>query len=102
MAIQLWVNRVYSRGLSTHPWGAPVWKSGIAYLHHLWSACQEVHDTAAQGGTDAQVMEPHEKSGQHSCATVGEQHPHMFFWSRWEKAVYSVNAIASSVDLFGL
>jgi hypothetical protein len=28
--MQLWVNREYRRGLSTHPWGAPVLRISLA------------------------------------------------------------------------
>jgi hypothetical protein len=30
LAMQSWVNREYRRGLSTHPWGAPVLKISVA------------------------------------------------------------------------
>ena len=30
LAMQSWVNRDYRRGLSTHPWGAPVLRISIA------------------------------------------------------------------------
>ena len=45
LAMQSWVNREYKRGLSTHPWGAPVLRISVAdvlftYPHHLGAACQ--------------------------------------------------------------
>jgi hypothetical protein len=30
LAAQLWLNREYMRGLSTHPWGAPVLRINVA------------------------------------------------------------------------
>ena len=30
LAMQSWVNKEYRRGLSTHPWGAPVLKISVA------------------------------------------------------------------------
>ena len=30
LAMQLWVNREYRRGLSTHPWGTPVLRISVA------------------------------------------------------------------------
>jgi hypothetical protein len=30
LAMQSWVNREYRRGLSTHPWGAPVLRISLA------------------------------------------------------------------------
>ena len=30
LAMQLWVNKEYRRGLSTHPWGAPVLRISVA------------------------------------------------------------------------
>ena len=37
---------------------------------------------------------------EHFRALVNEQHPHSILFSRWERAVWSVIEIESSVDLF--
>jgi hypothetical protein len=52
VATQSWVNREYSRGLTTHPCETTVDQhSGgvVDYLHHLRSAHQEVRDPVVQG-----------------------------------------------------
>ena len=58
LATQLWVNREYRRGLSTHPCGAPMLRISVAdvvaYPHHLGLTRQEVQDPVAEGGVQSQ------------------------------------------------
>ena len=60
MAMQSWVNREYSRGLSTHPCGAPVLRVSVAEVMMptltTWGqpVSQEVRDPVAEGGVQSQ------------------------------------------------
>ena len=47
LAMQSWVNREYRRGLSTHPWGAPVLRSSGADVL-LPTLSQEVRKSRIQ------------------------------------------------------
>ena len=55
MFTQVWVNREYRMGMSTHRCGAPVMKISeveafiVSFLHHLEAAHQKVQDPVAQG-----------------------------------------------------
>ncbi|XP_070299467.1 serine/threonine-protein kinase Nek9-like [Salvelinus sp. IW2-2015] len=42
LAMQSWVNREYRRGLSTHPWGAPVLRISVADVFKGESSGQHV------------------------------------------------------------
>ena len=61
VAMQSWVNREYRRGLSMHPWGAPVLRISVAdvLLPTLttWGAArQEAQDPVAEGGVCPRIL----------------------------------------------
>ena len=57
LATQLWVNREYRRGLSTHPCGAPVLRISREV------ARQEVQDAVAQGRVQTQGLQLKDELG---------------------------------------
>ncbi|KAI3359045.1 hypothetical protein L3Q82_015431 [Scortum barcoo] len=74
MVLELWgghsVNREYSRGLSTQPWGRRCSESqgggcGAAHPHSLGSARQEVQDPVTEGAVEPEVSELGDELGGH-------------------------------------
>ena len=61
MATQLWVNKEYRRGLSTHPCGAPPLRvSEVEMLFPTfttWGRRVKVQDPVAQGGVETQGLQ---------------------------------------------
>ena len=78
LAMQSWVHREFRRGLSMHPWGAPVLRISVAdvLLPTLTTWGQPVRKSRIQLQREV-------------------------FSHRWERAVWSTIEIASSVALFG-
>ena len=109
---QLGVNRVHRRGLSTHPWGAPVLRVSVAevVLPTLITWGRPVRKSRSQ--LQREVFSPRfpklsdELGGGYGVerwALVNEQLSHVviFLLSMWKRAVWSAIEIASSVDLLG-
>ena len=85
MATQSLLNRVYRKGLSTHPWGTSRLRISVtgvvAYLHHLGASRQEVQDPVAQGGVQTQGHELVKELGGYfdveGGVEVNEQHSYI-------------------------
>ena len=86
MAMQSWVNREYRRGLSTHPYGAPVLRiSEVEVLFPSFTTCgaarQEVQDPIAQGGVETQGLKLNDELGGYygvyCCVVVNDPHSYI-------------------------
>ncbi len=93
--VQEWAEDAALRSTSVEDqgrWGV------VAHSDHLTSACQEVQDPAAQRSVQSQSLELRNQCGRHVDYNPRTAFSHRCSkFSRWERAVCRVKAIASSV-----